>query len=52
MVFNEDKFEMLRFWPGKIPKPANVYTDPDENIIKNVRSLETWTPRSLRLPFS
>ena len=26
MVFNADKFEALRFWPGKIPKPDVVYT--------------------------
>ena len=34
MVFNGDKFEMLRFWPERTPKPVNVYTDPDGNPIE------------------
>ena len=34
MVFNGDKFEVLRFWPGKTPKPINQYRDPEGNIIE------------------
>ena len=34
MVFNGDKFEMLRFWPGRTPKPGHLYTDPDGNPIE------------------
>ena len=34
MVFNGDKFELLRFWPGKTPKPDTVYRDPDGNPIE------------------
>ena len=26
MTFNSDKFECLRFWPGKTPKPDNSYS--------------------------
>ena len=33
MVFNGDKFEMLRFWPNS-DKPATSYTDPDGNCIE------------------
>ena len=33
MVFNGDKFEVLRFWPGAAPKPINQYLDPGGNII-------------------
>ena len=29
MVFNSDKFECLRFWPGKTPKPQVPYLSPD-----------------------
>ena len=32
LVFNWNKFEMLRFWPDRIPKAANGYTDPDGNL--------------------
>ena len=32
MVFNGDKFEMLRFWPNT-EKPATPCTDPDGNCI-------------------
>ena len=39
MVFNGDKFEMLRFWPGRIPKPTTGYTDPDGNIIEEKSNL-------------
>jgi hypothetical protein len=34
MVFNGDKFEVLRFWPGKAHKPVIGYTDPDGNHIE------------------
>ena len=34
MIFNGDKFEVLRFWPGKTPKPSNSYKDPDGNHIE------------------
>ena len=34
MVFNGDKFEMLRFWPGKAQKPVIGYTDPHGNHIE------------------
>ena len=34
MVFNGDKFEVLRFWPGKAPKPTTQYKDPDGNPIE------------------
>ena len=42
MVFNGDKFEMLRFCPGKAHKPVIGYTDPDGNHIEekgNLRDL-------------
>ena len=33
MVFNSDKFECLRFWPGKTKKPDNQYLSPDNSPI-------------------
>ena len=39
MVFNGDKFEMLRFWPGRLPKPATGYADPDGNNIEEKSDL-------------
>ena len=33
MIFNIDKFEVLRFWPGTAPKPSNSYLDPVGKII-------------------
>ena len=42
MVFNGDKFEVLRFWPGPTPRPNNSYCDPDGNTIEvkdNLRDL-------------
>ena len=42
MVFNGDKFEVLRFWPGTTPKPQNSYLDPHGNVIEekdNLRDL-------------
>ena len=34
MIFNADKFEMLRFWPGTAVKPTNIYKDPDGGLIE------------------
>ena len=34
MVFNGDKFEMLRFWPGKSPRPDHLYSDQDGGHIE------------------
>jgi ribonuclease P/MRP protein subunit RPP40 len=34
MVFNSDKFECLRFWPGKSSKPDNQYLSPDNTPIE------------------
>ena len=34
MVFNGEKFEALRYWPGKIPKPACPYLDPQGRDIE------------------
>ena len=34
MVFNSDKFECLRFWPGKTPKPENNYLSPGNTPIE------------------
>ena len=39
MVFNGDKFEMLRFWPGQAATPNFQYTDPDGNIIEEKKHL-------------
>ena len=39
MIFNGDKFEVLRFWPGSEPKPAHTYVDPDGNSIEEKSSL-------------
>ena len=42
MVFNGDKFEVLRFWPGAAPKSTNQYLDTGGNIIEvkdNLRDL-------------
>jgi hypothetical protein len=42
MVFNSEKFECLRFWPGKTSVPEFVYKSPDGSIIeekKNLRDL-------------
>ena len=35
MIFNSDKFESLRFWPGKTPQPDLVYTAPDGTAIED-----------------
>ena len=34
MVFNSDKFECLRFWPGKSKKPDTEYLSPDNTPIE------------------
>ena len=34
MTFNADKFECLRFWPGKVPKPDGHYLSPDSTPIE------------------
>ena len=34
MVFNADKFEVIRYWPRPDTKPANDYKDPEGNIIE------------------
>ena len=34
MVFNADKFECLRFWPGKAMKPTYSYLSPDNTPIE------------------
>ena len=39
VIFNGDKFEALRFWPGSVPKPPNSYLDPDGNPILKKKSL-------------
>ena len=28
MVFNNDKFEALRYWPGRTVQPSTPYMDP------------------------
>ena len=33
-MFNSDKFECLRFWPGKSSKPSTGYTSPDGSPIE------------------
>ena len=39
MTFNSDKFESLRFWPGKVPKPDITYTAPDGQNIEDKQHL-------------
>ena len=39
MIFNGDKFEVLRFWPGTTPKPPSSYKDPDGNPIEEKANL-------------
>ena len=34
MVFNSDKFECVRFWPGKSQKPQSQYLAPDGTPIE------------------
>ena len=34
MVFNSDKFECLRFWPGKTSKPDHLYKSPSDTTIE------------------
>ena len=39
MVFNSDKFECLRFWPGKTSKPEFCYQSPDGSTIEEKSNL-------------
>ena len=39
MVFNSDKFECLRFWPGKTSKPDFSYKSPDGTLIEEKEDL-------------
>ena len=39
MVFNSEKFECLRFWPGKTSVPEFVYKSPDGSIIEEKKDL-------------
>ena len=41
MIFNGDKFEVLRFWPGTVPKPHNSYEDPGGQPIEEKSHQET-----------
>jgi hypothetical protein len=34
MIFNSEKFESLRFWPGKTVQPDIYYTAPDGTLIE------------------
>ena len=34
MTFNADKFDCLRFWPGKVSKPDGHYFSPDSTPIE------------------
>ena len=40
MVFNSDKFECLRFWPGKTSKSELKYKSPDGTIIEEKANLQ------------
>ena len=39
MKFNSDKFECLRFWPGRSETPEQQYSGPDSQIIENKEHL-------------
>ena len=39
MVFNNDKFESLRFWPDKNYKPSSQYLSPDGKEIEEKQHL-------------
>ena len=47
MVFNSDKFECLRFGPGKTSKPDFIYKSPDGSLIEEKDDL-----RDLRVQIS
>ena len=34
MMFNSEKFECIRFWPGKTSKPESEYKSPDQTPIE------------------
>ena len=42
MVFNGDKFEALRYWPGSAAKPSAPYLDPEGNPIQEKNTLGIW----------
>ena len=39
MVFNGEKFEALRYWPGRLAKPSAPYLDPEGNAIEEKENL-------------
>ena len=39
MVFNSDKFECLRCWPGNTNKPDFTYKSPDGSLIEKKEDL-------------
>lgn len=39
MKFNSDKFECLRFWPGRESAPSKQYLAPDGSVIEEKRHL-------------
>ena len=39
MVFNGDKFEALRYWPGRTPQPSSSYKDQAGNVIEEKKHL-------------
>ena len=39
MVFNGEKFEALRYWPGRSVKPCDPYLDPEGNPIEEKENL-------------
>ena len=53
MVFNGDKFEMLRFWPRKASKPDHVYSDQSgEHIVEKSHLRDLGVEVSSDLTFS
>ena len=53
MVFNGDKFELLRFWPGKTPKPDHLYSDQSgENIVEKSHLRDLGVQLSSDLSFT
>ena len=39
MTFNSDKFEVIRFWPGKIKNQPAQYTAPCDSLIEEKANL-------------
>ena len=53
MVFNGAKFELLRFWPGKTPKPDHLYSDQSgENIVEKSHLRDLGVQLSSDLSFT